>query len=556
MWTGLPAGHGGKGKRMKLQKIGEKLPGKYALYYLCFLALNYIEYLCANKAGNVWKTAANCTGLVIMVIVFSQLPIRQFLKPVYYGYTVLCMAAIGLIYLHWRQHIGEYCFGQMATAVMNVWWLGMAVPWFFRKVIEEKTLKLRIGALGWTWILFAVWSVISVAGRWWPVWYLLMFGTFYLTRFSREDKEALTRAMVDGTIASFFILQTFAYLFRPYDRTRYHGAFVNSNMMALYYLIIYCMVLVKLHLLHAKGAKWGWKLFYGVGAAGLLGFQFLTICRTSWVCSIVITLYYGWTVLHRTWGEKIRKVVLRGCALGLSAVVLFPVVFWTVRWLPTIHPHPIWHPGEWQTDSVFSWDPPDSEKYVEMDEFLEDALGRIVNVLKLLQSRNPFVLHAYARAEDVIPEPDYDWQRSSLTVRKVFFQTYWEHATWLGHPEEDGHYVFGESGVYMWHSQNLWIQMVYYFGYPAGILVFLMLALSLWKALKKAGTLREDSYAILPIIIWLVYFMFGLVEVVWNPGQLIFTYVFLVMHPQLAGEIQGGAEALPERAGTEARERE
>ena len=156
MWTGLPAGHGGKGKRMKLQKIGEKLQGKYALYYLCFLALNYIEYLCANKAGNVWKTAANCTGLVIMVIVFSQLPIRQFLKPVYYGYTVLCMAAIGLIYLHWRQHIGEYCFGQMATAVMNVWWLGMAVPWFFRKVIEEKTLKLRIGALGWTWILFAV----------------------------------------------------------------------------------------------------------------------------------------------------------------------------------------------------------------------------------------------------------------------------------------------------------------------------------------------------------------------------------------------------------------
>lgn len=542
------------GKQSKLQSGSKKMQGKYVLYVLCFMALNYIEYLRATKTGDVWKTAANCTGLVIMVIVFSQIPIRKFLKPVYYGYTVLCIAAICLIYLHWQQHIGEYCFGQMATAVMNVWWLGMAVPYFFRQVIEEKVLKPRIGVLGWTWILFTVWTVISVAGRWWPLWYLFMFGIFYLTRFSREDKVYLVEAMLDGTIVSFFILQTYAYLFRPYDNSRYHGAFVNSNMMALYYLIIYCMVLVKLHLLHVEKAKWGWKLFYLIGAAGMLGFQFLTICRTSWICSVVITLYYGWQVIHKAWGERIRKLILRGCAFLLFTVVLFPVVFWTVRWLPTIHPHPIWHPGEWRTDAVFSWDPPDSEKYVEMDEFLEDALGRIVNALKLFQSRNSFVLHAYAMTEDVVPEPDYDWQRSSLTVRKVFFQTYWEHATWLGHPEEDGHYIFGESGVYMWHGQNLWIQMVYYFGYPAGALVLLMIVFSLWKAFKKAGTIREDPYAILPIIICLAFFMFGLMEVVWNPGQLIFTLVFMVMHPQLVGGAEEGFDVLPEKADIGARE--
>lgn len=508
------------------------------LYFLCFMALNYIEYLRATKTGDIWKTAANCTGLVVMVIVYGQLPLRRFFKPVYYIYTALCIAAIGLIYLHWRQHMGEYCFGQMATAVMNIWLLGMAVPYFFRQVIEEKALKLHIGALGWSWILFSVWSVISVAGRWWPVWYLFLFGLFYLTRFSGEDRRALADALIDGTIASFFILQSYAYLFRPYDRTRYHGAFVNSNMMALYYLIVYCLILVKIHLLHVKGAKWGWKLFYLILAAGLLGFQFLTICRTSWVCSALITLCYGWLVVHRGWGERFRKMILRGCVLGLCAVVLFPAVFWTVRWLPTIHPHPIWHEGEWQTDSVFPWDPPDSEKYVEMDEFLEDALGRIVDVLKLLQSSNPLVLRAQARAEDVIPEPDYDWTSSSLTTRLEFFRTYWEHSTWYGHPEEDGHYIFEESGVYMWHSQNLWIQMVYYFGYPAGILVGAMIVLSMRKAIRKAWRIREDAIGILPLIVCLIYFMFGLVELVWNPGQLIFTLVFLVMHPQLAGDAE------------------
>ena len=98
--------------------------------------------------------------------------------------------------------------------------------------------------------------------------------------------------------------------------------------------------------------------------------------------------------------------------------------------------------------------------------------------------------------------------------------------------------------------------MVYYFGYPAGVLVLLMIVFSLRKALKKAGTIREDPYAILPIMICLVYFLFGLVELVWNPGQLIFTLVFLVMHPQLAGDAQEWEEALPVRAGMEGRQNE
>ena len=74
----------------------------------------------------------------------------------------------------------------------------------FRKVIEEKKIPLRIGSLGWTWTVFTVWTVISVAGKWWPIWFLFMFGSFYLVWFSREDKTALTEAMIDGTIAFFF----------------------------------------------------------------------------------------------------------------------------------------------------------------------------------------------------------------------------------------------------------------------------------------------------------------------------------------------------------------
>lgn len=521
-----------------MHNISKKLRSKYTLYLLCFMALNFIEFLRSTQPGNIWSAAANCTGLVMMVIIFSQLPVRKFFRPVNYVYTFVCLAAIGIIYWHWTHHIGEYYFGQMATAVMNIWWLGLVVPYLFRKVIEEKKIPLRIGALGWTWIAFTVWTVLSVAGRWWPIWFLLMFGSFYFIRFSEEDKAALIEAMIDGTIASFFVIQSYAFLFRPYDVVRYRGAFANCNMMALYYLIVYCMVLLKIHLLHVRKAKLGWKVFYLLGAGGLLGFQFLTICRTSWMCSIVVTLCYGWIVLRRAWGDKLGKLIARGCLLTLVAVVTFPLVFLSVRWLPTIHPHPIWHEGEWSKQRVHSWDPADSDKYIELDEFLEEAVGRIYSMIKFLDARNPFVLHAKAESGFVtIPEPE-SWEGSIWGVRKAYYQTYLKYATWVGHDKQDGFYIFEESGIKIWHGQNLWIQILYYFGYPAGFLLVLLTVLTVFKTARSAGNILSNAYGAVPFIICLVYFLFGITEVVWNPGQLVLSLIFIVMHPQFTEEFK------------------
>ena len=124
-----------------MQSLGKKMLSKYTLYLICFLALNLIEFLRATQPGNIWSAAANCTGPVMMVIIFSQLPIRDFLKPANYVYTAICALAVGAVYFHWTGHMGEYYFGQMATAVINIWWLGLVIRWFFRKIIEEERRK-------------------------------------------------------------------------------------------------------------------------------------------------------------------------------------------------------------------------------------------------------------------------------------------------------------------------------------------------------------------------------------------------------------------------------
>lgn len=517
----------------------KRIKSKYALYFLCFLALNYIEFLRSTQVGNIWAAAANCTGLVMMVIIFSGLPVKEFLRPMNYVYTLLCILAIGLIYWHWKQHTGEYYFGQMATAVMNIWWIGLVACYLFKQVFVTKTIRLKLGRNSLLWIALTAWTVISVAGRWWPIWFLFMFGSFYLIRYTEEDRRALFRAMIDGTICSFFILQGWACLFRPYDEVRYKGAFSNCNMMALYYLIVYCMALFKLHILKRESGEKIWKCFYFVLAGVLLSLLFMTICRTAWVTAIAVTAAYGWLVVHKIWKERIGKIMLRGIALALCMLLTFPAVYGAVRWLPTIHPHPVWFDGEWNEGKVHSWDPADSEKYVSMDELLETALSKIYGTLRNIGENSPLMLRVQAKTgSGEIVYRKFSGTDYALEGRLNIYLTYLENATWLGHPEEDGHYVMlVESGRWMvWHAQNLFIQILYYFGYPAGVLL-LLLAVSLLVSNYKTLIKRSNSvYAVMPFMISLAYFVFGLMEVVWNPGQIILTLVFFVQHPQIALE--------------------
>lgn len=517
-----------------------KIFSKHNLYIICFMVLNLIEFLRAVGNGDVWKTAANCTGFVMMVLIFSRFSLRQFLRPLYYIYTLLCCIAMVLVYFHWTKHIGEYSLGQIETAVLNIWWLGLAVHHLLMQFKAGK-IKIVFGIKSVIWIVMTLWTVIGVSGRWWPIWFLCMFGVFYLIPYGGEDKCALVDGMVDGTILSFFIIQCYAYLFRPYDEIRYRGAFSNSNTMALYYLIVYCMFLLKLYLLNLRNAKKIKIYFCFLCASGLLGFQLLTLCRTAWVITLIVTCSYGWLVIHKFQGKKVRTAVTRGFALLLCSALTFPIIFATVRYLPTIHPHPVWYDGEYNTRKVHSWDPYNSEKYVNWDEFIEALFGRVIDIIDILKyidkkisMHSPLVLKAYAMENiGVVEVPDEIWRTNSFMMRLLIFRAYLKDSTWFGNVGGEGLYQFPGSPEYIWHSQNLWIQMTYSFGYPVGVLL-IVLSILIWvSSFRKAMHMETNMYAILSFLVCIVYFGFGLMEIVWNPGQLVLTLIFIVQHPGL-----------------------
>lgn len=546
----------------------EKINRKRLLYTICFMVLCGIDFVRNTQNGDLWRAANNTTGLVMMVMIGNKLPVRKLVTPVTILYSVVCALAAGYGFLHYGEPVLHMYYLTFVMAVLNLWWIGIFGWYFFkerRKYFYKPWSKLAVMGV----VLTAL-MIFSRSGRVWPLWFLVMFSMYYAVDYTREERESQLNGMIDGTILSFFCLQIFAYGFRPYDEVRYLGAFNNCNITALHYLVVYTMVLIRLHQLHMKGAKRGWKLFYYLGAAGMLGFQFLTMGRTAWISSIVLTLMYGFLVMKKIWRITFRKLVLQGIGLGLATVLLFPLVFATVRYLPTILHYPVWFGAEYSIEKVHSFDDWDSWKYVEMDEFLEAVFGRIYRTFRvhskesslpasrtdqlvyaggcdcvgtvagpLELSMNNLILITQDKAQERSDGEQENMEitlvgpkgmDTALNVRLTIYKTYLEHLNLLGHGEDEGHYIIVDQDNYMvWHAQNLWLQVLYSYGIPAGIIFLCLTPYILYLGVKKLLRYSQDPLSITALFICSVFFLYGIMEMVWNVGQLIFFLFFFVL---------------------------
>lgn len=580
-------------ERKSIRDVILSIGNRQLLYFLCFLAFELIDFLRNTQNGDIWSAAVGGTGLVMMVLIFSEYPLKEW----HYGkhtrvymaiWTVCCLGIAGASAL-WQQHfiLGIYKW-TFFLGVWNVWWIFLVGQEIVKRLWKAGSLREKPDLTGVLALVMAFLMTFSRSGRLWPVWFAAMFGMFYVTRFTREKLEQLFEAMVDATIVAFFVIQIYAYGFRPYDVIRYLGAYPNSNVASLHYLVVYTMVLCKLHYLEKKNAKKGWRIFFFLGAAGLLDFMFLTMGRTSWVTAIVITCFYGIFVIWKNWKKKFSGVIARGAALVAAFVVLFPVVFGTVRFLPAVLHHPVWYGGEYSIEKIHSFDPADSPKYIEMDEFLEAVFGRIVgtfykgdeageasvagnstdNVVTVevgtaegkagagsadntvaentedgekadRENAEPdnvnsaVAVDASQTSYEVIEKIGPEGMDEALNIRLSIYAAYLRNLNWFGHPDAEGHYQFADIDYFSWHAQNVWLQMAFSYGIPSGIL-FLILTVLLFR--KNFGILKNAGnvpYKIIPFFICLLFFVYGLMELDWNVGQYPLILLFITQHPQI-----------------------
>lgn len=519
-----------------IDRIKSTVFRKKTIYVLCFMALCYIDFLRNTQNGDVWKAASNCTGLVAAVFVFSGYPRKTFRNKFSYIWSALCLCIAGYAAIFGDYFVYKSIYKwTFVFAVLNILWLGVYARYFIKAAFVEKKLKIKLSLLGGLWTAMSVCMTFSVSGRLWPAWFFLMFGAFYITEYREQDFKDMADALLTGTIIAFLILQTYCYIFRPYDEMRYKGAYPNSNVAAVHYLWVYTCILIKLHMLHKKKEGKGWKLLYFIGAAGVLDLIVMTMCRSAWLAVIVLTLVFGICVVMINWKKKWWNAAARGGILLAVTVVLFPVTFGTVRWFPAIHPRPVWHDGEYQEWRIHAGDPIDAWQYTELDEFLEQLLGRVLETIQI-SYENPLVLKAQAAAAEPEHEEavEVSFLDDAMNGRLSIYRAYIKDMTLFGNPMSKGQYLIGdeENSFLCWHAQNLWIQVGYSYGIPAGILLIVLTIMLLKHRGEQFIKNSDNMYSIVPLMVCVMFFTFAMTELNWNVGQYPLFLIFFVQHPQ------------------------
>ncbi len=508
-----------------MNSIKRHIFSKRFLYTLCFIAFMLIDWTRGSQVGSTWAWTVNMTGVVMAVILFSAYSPRKFVKPVYLIYSAVCAVVLLFSYYWWNLHQTVIYRDKLLTAVLNVWLLGIFVIKIFSDVVVYKTKRLHFARTEILAAVMLLWMLFSRNEDVWPGWYLVMFGLFYHTEYSHEDMEALRQGILNGIIAAFFLLQGAAFVFRHFDdpHQRYCGVYANCNINAMFYGIVWIAFLIKLYDIRKNHDK-KWKeilcfIFVGVMTA----FSILTISKTAWISMVVTGFFYvifaDFHYLEYRAGKMLEKLVLYFAVV----LVCIPVTYGAARYLPAVFHHPVWYEGEYSEERVHSWDSWDSEKYVSWEEFSEGITGRVMPYLKVILGKyqtGSMVVYAAEKSEQgVFETKDF----SSAYGRVLVWRHYLGNGTMSGHSSTEGHY---DLGFYVWHTQNMFVQLWYYYGIPSAVLFLVILVILIFASIRKVTS--GDERALLCLLYFVFFGMYGLFEATWYPGQMILLLAFFV----------------------------
>lgn len=499
------------------------------IYTLCFVLFCWIDQRTKTCSGlDGWlESFRDLAGVGMAVLIMSHYKWSEICKwkiP-YIIWSVLCVCG-GVFALVWGIQ-NKYYFNDWLIIVLDVVLYGyIVIHTFISTVLEKKYPKLN-KAYGMVWLLMMLLMVISRSSYVWPLCYLVMFGCFYLTDFTKEEQEDLFHGMLDGIIIAFFMMQGLCFVFRPYDEVRYLGFYSNPNLNALFYLVVLAAVFTKIvYATKHSCSKWI-KVYYWLGAGTVLSFLLLTIGRTGWITAIVLIGVSLWFLSKLEGARHWWKCFL---VLSLSVIITFPVCFGAVRYLPPIFHHPTWFWGEWSEEKVHSWDAWDSEKYIDIDEYLNVSLGRIVDSVADLLEHSPTMMKVQA-AENVavsdkkVPALTEEEGEDAFLVRGTIYKYYLRELNLLGHPYEEQGFQL-EEDYWVGHAHNIYLQYGTDFGVPVMLLLGVLVvwgSVILKKRYKKEQSVTAAGY----LLYLLIPAVFGLLEYSWGSGSVTILLMFV-----------------------------
>lgn len=514
------------------------LQDKYKWWYmLCFLMLGLIDQRRGSAVGEVQILFSNITGIVMVMLLLPSLDCKKFKEKVYLWWTPVCLI-LTVAAIFFGRGVWTYR-GQRITGVLNLTVWSYLLIYIVR---EWKSLRIKERLKQpyyWLIFIFLILMVLSAHEKSQTLWYLLIYGGFYIIGVPEERRKDFLAGMLNGIIVWFFLQQIIAFGFRPYDFVRYRGLYLGETQNGLFYMLVYCAFLVKwLWEKEEKQNKW-LVFFYFVMAAGNVGFMILAGSRSGLLGAVVVTLVLltGYDIIQK---KIFYKWTLHGVGLLLCIVVTMPAVYGCVRYLPTILHHPVWFEGEYVEErSVRSFDPWDSPRYITVEEMIDHNIGRILHAVGIELTFEKYqsslgCLKVYAEELEPVGEPgsspdnpymldDVD-QNNAMWDRIVIYSYYWNHLNLSGHIGA-GQGFYMNKWSYWGHAHNMFLQTAYDYGVPAGILFIIIWIYSIIRALRMR---KPEGWTCVAYLLAIV--CFGMLEMVVTPGQITVPLMWIMFY--------------------------
>jgi O-antigen ligase len=484
-----------------------------------------------SMQGRVQFVSTNCTGIVIAAIILSAYSIRDFFKPIYAIWTIIALICAPIAI-----HFGEQYYpykGQFVSAIINVCIYGYIVIRVILKQLKEKKSNIRWFVF-FCWTGMVAWMLLSRNEAIWPLWFGIMFGCFYLSEYEPERKMLIYKGLIDGVILGFFGIQGAALLFRPYDSVRYLGMYLNCNINALFYVITYCAFLCKYLIVKEENKSLVIQVIMLLFSGAMFGFIVLTGSRSA-MAALMVTMVPFLICVVKNFKKKWKAIMVYILALIAIAFFSIPITYLAVRYMPTIHLHPIFFMNEYNDYSkVHSGAPRNSERYITFEQMIEENLsGRFSNLFpkKISEAIDRFspTLVAYA-AELEGEETTYligdEGDSSGINIRYQIYKWYFERLNLFGHKNAEHGAPLSEIYTAP-HAHNWWLQLSFNFGIPVGILLICGVVLYI-KTFFSFLIKGKDEYACILGCFITAFLTFGFFEMDFGLGQLSFTLFFML----------------------------
>lgn len=530
------------GMGIKMEQLKKKLTNDMAdtmWYAFCFALLGLIDQRRGSALGTTQMLFANLTGVVAAMLLLPSVK-REFWKTKYVGiWSLICIPLLVCGYF-----VGKKVWiypGQWNTAVLNVVLIGYAILYIIwnRDEIRNGRRLHKCFFFLVTGMLLLMW--FSPHPSLWPIWFFGMFGSFYLIGIPKEKEDAFISGMLTGIIVWFFIQQTIAFGFRPFDYVRYRSLYSGETQSGLFYMIVFCAFTSLWLLLRKRNAKPFFKILCFLLSAGNVSFQLLTGGRASFlgIFAAAVVAYMAYDIILC---NSFRHWIIQGIALGICSLLLFPAVYGCIRYLPTILHHPIWFQDEYNEEtSIHSYDPWNSERYISFETVLNADIARLLQLFGITfymeNGQIHFSLPGDLSAHAANPgepgsSPDNSFfygngsTGNSIGIRRTIYYYYATHLNLWGHKDNGAFYMTYYDGAFeIGHAHNMFLQIAYNYGIIAGVM---FLALNLWCFLRLLC--RKDLTGIICATFLVAILVYGFAEMAITIGQITLTLLFLIYY--------------------------